>query len=231
MIRERTYNEHNECSKKIINRKHCRTIDTSSESKAPGDEQKHDVIRRRQKKVKAINNNSLNLLADLALTSSTSDNRKSAAARETLLQNEQNKQPANGGKQEVSCKKCGKVPPKKLTRKCLKEGCGRILTGKQRKRCEEHHMRCMRKDCANFVQEHNTGLCYKHAGGAVKCRTVASTKKERVCLKEGCGKTLTGQQRKRCKEHHWQCAKEGCTKNEQSNHGGFCKVHFSSNPG
>jgi hypothetical protein len=233
MIRERrTDNEDNECNKKIINRKHVRTIDTSSGSKAPGNEQKHAVNIRHQKKVKASNNKRLNLLADLALTSSTttSTNRKSAAAPEALLQNEQ-KPPANGGKQ-VSCKE-RKITPKKLTRKCLKEECGRILTGKQRKRCEEHHMRCMRKDCANFVQEHNTGLCYKHAGGAtsIKCRTVASTKKGRVCLKEGCGIPLTGQQRKRCKEHHWQCAKEGCIKNEQSHHGGFCKVHFSSNLG
>ena len=51
----------------------------------------------------------------------------------------------------------------------------------------------------------------------------------KVCLKEGCGEPLIGQQKKRRKEHHWQCAKEGCTKNEQSNYGGFCKVQFSSN--
>ena len=111
---------------------------------------------------------------------------------------------------------------------CLKERCGRTLTGKQRKRCDEHRMRCIRRDCTSFVQDHDTGLCYKHAAGAVKCRSATSTK-GRFCLKEGCGKPLTGQQRKRCKEHNWKCAKEGCTKNEQSNHGGFCKLHFSSN--
>ena len=108
-------------------------------------------------------------------------------------------------------------------RKCLKEGCGRALTGRQTKRCKEHHMRCARKDCSNFIQEHHSpaGLCYKHAGGVANCRAVRA----RVCLKEGCGKPLIGQQKKRCKEHHWQCAKLGCTKNEQANYGGYCKKH------
>jgi hypothetical protein len=220
--------EDNECSKKSINRKHFRTSDTNSSggSKAPrGDEQKNAASSRHQKKVKA-SNNSLSLLADLALASSprTSDIRKAAAAPQTLLQNEQ-KPPANDGKQ-VS-KKCT-VPPKEI-RTCLKEGCGRILTGKQKKRCEEHHMRCARKECSSFIQEHHFGLCYKHVGGTEKCRIITSTKKGKFCLKEGCGKPLIGQQKKRCKEHHWQCAKEGCTKNEQSNYGGFCKAHFSPN--
>ena len=118
-------------------------------------------------------------------------------------------------------------PPRQL-RICLKEGCDKVLTGKQRKRCDGHHMLCIRLNCSKFVQDHDTGLCINH--GAVKCQVADAPKKVRICLKEGCGAPLKGQQRTRCKEHHWQCIKQDCTKNEQSNYGGFCKYHAPFKP-
>jgi hypothetical protein len=125
--------------------------------------------------------------------------------------------------------KAYKKTPKKPTKTCLKEGCGKILTGKQSKRCNGHHMQCAKRDCKKNIQNHDSGCCYTHAaGGAKSCRTVAaSAKKKRVCLKEGCGVTLTGQQKTRCEAHNWMCAKKGCKKYEQSGYGGFCKAHFS----
>lgn len=222
-----------ECSHKSMNKKHVRTSDTAG-TKPPGDGEIHSSSRQQKKakasdspiiskvnilltphkKTKTSNSSAskLNLLATLALTTS---NKQIDVA--TSLNNKELK----GSTKKMT------FPPKKL-RVCLKDGCGRILTGKQRKRCDEHHMLCIRKDCTKFVQDHDAGLCINH--GAVKCPVATAAKKVRVCLKEGCGKTLTGQQRTRCKEHHWQCIKKGCVKNEQSNYGGFCKFHAPFKP-
>ena len=116
----------------------------------------------------------------------------------------------------------------KRYKNCLKEGCGHILKGKQTKRCSAHHMLCAKRGCKKAIQNHDVGFCNEHGGARGVCRTVAaSAKKQKFCLKQGCGVLLTGRQKTRCADHNWMCAKKGCKKNEQASYRGFCKAHFS----
>ena len=224
-------------SKSSMNKKHVRARSESGEKKPSGGEEKlgSSTTSRLPKKAKASNSPARPALSKMRLlptqskkskTSNTTTSKLNLLATLALTTSEKPDALDTSSALSKSPAKKYAGPPRKL-RLCLKDGCGKVLTGKQRKRCDDHHMLCIREGCPKFVQDHDAGLCINH--GAVKC-PVAVPKKVRSCLKEDCGKPLTGQQRTRCKDHHWQCIKKGCIKNEQSNYGGYCKFHAPFRP-